>query len=285
MPPHILFLPGAGGSPAFWRPLGDLLPAAWRKTYLGWPGLGNQPHDPAVQGFDDLVALAARQIDRHCVVAAQSMGGIVAVRLALANPEKVRGLVLTVTSGDIDMAKHAPSDWRGDYISNFPDAARWIMFARADHGAEIPNIKVPTLLIWGDADPISPVSVGEELSRLLPNARLHIVRGGTHDLVQENAAEIAPLFQAHVVTLVRPPFDRLRRSGSDPATMTARRYLFFPPHICSYQAFSGVAAAIFCAIRFAGQPVSRAMLPASSSCLRASVRPYASAAPHVTSPL
>lgn len=89
--PHILFLPGAGGSPAFWRPLGDLLPAAWRKTYLGWPGLGVQPHDPAVQGIDDLVALAARQIDRPCVVAAQSMGGIVAVRLApRASRESVR---------------------------------------------------------------------------------------------------------------------------------------------------------------------------------------------------
>lgn len=198
MPPDILFLPGAGGSPLFWQPLGDLLPRDWRKTYLGWPGLGNEPHDPAVRRLDDLVALAAKHIAGPCVVTAQSMGGIIAVRLALKHPEKIRGLVLTVTSGGINLSKHSPSDWRGDYARAFPKAAPWITAIRADHSPEIPNIKVPTLLIWGDADPISPVSVGEELSRLLPTARLHVVTGGTHDLAQERAAEIAPMIQAHI---------------------------------------------------------------------------------------
>ncbi len=199
--PHILFLPGAGGSPEFWRPVGDRLPVDWRKTYLGWPGLGAQPHDPDVQGLDDLVALAARHIDEPCIVAAQSMGGIVAVRLALAHPDKICGLVLTVTSGGIDLTKHQPSDWRRDYARNFPNAAPWIMSARADHSADLHRITAPTLLIWGDADKISPVSVGEELSRLLPSSKLHVVAGGTHDLVQERAAEIAPMVQAHVVSL------------------------------------------------------------------------------------
>jgi pimeloyl-ACP methyl ester carboxylesterase len=205
VPPHILFLPGAGGSPAFWRPLGDLLPTAWRKTYLGWPGLGVQPHDPAVQSLDDLVALAERSIDGPCVVAAQSMGGIVAVRLALKHPDRVRGLVLTVTSGGIEMKKHAPSDWRTDYALTFPKAAPWIMTTRANHSIELHRIVAPALLIWGDADPISPVSVGEELQHLLPNAQLHVVAGGTHDLVQERAAEIAPLVQDHVEISFKNP--------------------------------------------------------------------------------
>jgi pimeloyl-ACP methyl ester carboxylesterase len=199
MIPHILFLPGAGGNPQFWRPLGDLLPHAWRKTYLGWPGLGTQPHDPTVNGLDDLVALAERCIDGPCVVAAQSMGGIVAVRLALAHPDQVRGLVLTVTSGGIDLARHEPSDWRGDYAKSFPNAAPWIMTAKADHRSELHRISAPILLIWGDADPISPVSVGEELARLLPKSRLHIVAGGTHDLAQERASEIVPMVRDHVV--------------------------------------------------------------------------------------
>jgi len=34
----ILFLPGAGGSPAFWRPVADRLPAGWTKVHFGWPG-------------------------------------------------------------------------------------------------------------------------------------------------------------------------------------------------------------------------------------------------------
>ena len=47
MTPHLLFLPGASGAASFWHPLGALLPASWRKSYLNWPGLGHDgviPH-------------------------------------------------------------------------------------------------------------------------------------------------------------------------------------------------------------------------------------------------
>jgi len=33
----ILFLPGSGASPDFWKPAGEKLPAAWSKHYFGWP--------------------------------------------------------------------------------------------------------------------------------------------------------------------------------------------------------------------------------------------------------
>ena len=46
---------------------------------------------------------------------------------------------------------------------------------------------------------------------IIADARLHVVAGGTHDFVQERAAEIAPLFQPHVVTLRPDP--RLTASG------------------------------------------------------------------------
>ena len=126
------------------------------------------------------------------------MGGIVAIRLALEHPDLVQGLVLSVTSGGIDLAAHGVSDWRADYAKSYPRAAQWIFTARADHAADLQRIHVPVLLLWGDADPISPVSVGETLARLLPDARLHVVKGGTHDLVVEHTAEIAPLVRAHV---------------------------------------------------------------------------------------
>ena len=42
----ILFLPGAGGSPEFWQPVAKLLPDQRDKVFFGWPGLGDQPHDP-----------------------------------------------------------------------------------------------------------------------------------------------------------------------------------------------------------------------------------------------
>jgi len=56
------------------------------------------------------------------------------------------------------------------------------------------------LLLWGDADPISPVAAGHRLAELIPNATLLIVEGGTHDLVSDHAAELAPHIDRHLQT-------------------------------------------------------------------------------------
>src|SRR5262245_12720364 len=117
----ILFLPGSGASPDFWKPVGALLPADRPKHYFGWPGLGNQPHDPAVKGIDDLVRLVAAEMDGPVDLVAQSMGGVIAARLAIEQPQKVRRLVLTVTSGGVDMAGLGASDWRPGYRKSFPN--------------------------------------------------------------------------------------------------------------------------------------------------------------------
>ena len=81
--PTVLFLPGAGGSPLFWKPVSDQLPQEWRKEHFGWPGLGNQPHDPAVNSIDDLVDIVKRRILTPVDIVAQSMGGVVAARLEI----------------------------------------------------------------------------------------------------------------------------------------------------------------------------------------------------------
>ena len=199
MPPSkLVFLPGAGRDPAFWHPVGALLPVAWPKTYLGWPGLGNQPHDPGVRDLDDLVQQAAVALDAPSAVIAQSMGGIVAVRLALAHPELVTHLVLVATSGGIDVARFGAADWRPDYRRNFPNAAPWILGVRADHTPDIPRIAAPTLLIWGDRDPISPIAVGAHLASLLPRARLVVVTGGDHSLAVTHAATVATMIRDHL---------------------------------------------------------------------------------------
>src|SRR5476649_724560 len=118
----VLFLPGAGGSPDFWKPVGSRLPAEWSKHYFGWPGLGRQPHDPAIKGIDDLVRLVAAEMNGPVDLVAQSMGGAIAARLALAQPALVRRLVLTVTSAGVNMASLGAADWRPDYRKSFPDA-------------------------------------------------------------------------------------------------------------------------------------------------------------------
>jgi pimeloyl-ACP methyl ester carboxylesterase len=194
----ILFLPGSGASPGFWKPAGALLPADWPKHYFGWPGLGDQPHDPAIKGIDDLVRMVAAKMDGPVDLVAQSMGGIIATRLAIEQPQKVRRLVLTVTSGGVDMAGLGAADWRPGYRKSFPGAVSWITEPRTAAPQPVEQIVAPTLLLWGDSDPISPVAVGHHLQARIPDARLHIVAGGDHDLAQTHAAEIAPLIARHL---------------------------------------------------------------------------------------
>ena len=197
----VLFLPGVGADPNFWRPVGYCLPKDWGKLYLGWPGLGDQPHDPAVQSFEDLMLYAGRHIgvrEGPVDIVAQSMGGAVALQLALRRPSLVRRLVLVATSGGLDVAALGAVDWRPDYARAFPRAAPWICEARPDYTPDLPDVMQPTLLLWGDADPISPVAVGEHLRDLLPNAELRVIKGGEHSLALTHAHEIAPLIQAHL---------------------------------------------------------------------------------------
>jgi poly(3-hydroxyoctanoate) depolymerase len=51
----------------------------------------------------------------------------------------------------------------------------------------------PTLVLAGDDDPIVPLVNGRILARLIPDARLHVVRGGGHLFPLERPAEVAGL--------------------------------------------------------------------------------------------
>ena len=193
---RILFLPGAGGAPNFWKPVAAALPDTFAKEHFGWPGLGAQPHDPAVRGIDDLVAMVAARMTEPVDLVAQSMGGVIAARLAIEKPALVRRLVLCVTSGGVDMAGMGASDWRESYRKNFPQAAEWITAGRASPALPVEKIAAPTLLIWGDADPVSPVAVGKHLEQRLPDARLEIVAGGDHDVASTHADRVARLISS-----------------------------------------------------------------------------------------
>ena len=163
---RLLFLPGAGADPLFWRPLGERLPTSWDKHYFGWPGIGDQPPHPEVNGIDDLIAMVEAQLWPGPVdLIAQSMGGVVALIVALRNPDNVRRLVLTATSGGVDAADLNRFDWRVGYRREYPNAAAWITEARVDLTTQLPDITCPTLLLWGDRDPISPVGWANGLPR------------------------------------------------------------------------------------------------------------------------
>ena len=52
--------------------------------------------------------------------------------------------------------------------------------ANADTRDLLPNIQVPTLLIWGDADARSPLDVAQQLLEAVPDARLVVIPGAGH---------------------------------------------------------------------------------------------------------
>jgi pimeloyl-ACP methyl ester carboxylesterase len=198
MQPPVVFFPGAGGVGDFWAPVAGRLPADWDVRLLSWPGAGDVPQSPAVNGYRDLVELAARAVPDGADVVAQSMGGAVAIGLALARPQKIRRLVLVATSGGLDVAALGAGDWREEYRAEFPRAAAWVTEDRIDHSAELDRLPPPVCLIWGDADPISPVAVGRALQARLTGSVLHVIAGGTHALAREQPAAVAALVQQHL---------------------------------------------------------------------------------------
>ena len=46
---------------------------------------------------------------------------------------------------------------------------------RNNLGEELNQIKIPTCLIWGNNDTITPPFVGEEFHKLMPNSELHFI--------------------------------------------------------------------------------------------------------------
>jgi len=194
----LFFLPGAGGNRALWRPVADGLSHPGRRHFFAWPGLAGAPADPAVRSVEHLVERVVREITGPTVLFAQSMGGLIALRAALAVPQQIRALVLSVTSGGLDLRALGAEDWRPQFERANPDAPRWFLDAREDLSPRLPEISAPVLLLWGDADPISPVAVGRRLSRSLPDAELVVIAGGTHDLAAERAGEILPHIERHL---------------------------------------------------------------------------------------
>lgn len=199
-----MFLPGAGADPHFWQPVVNWLPGSWGMQRFAWPGLGHNEPSPDVNGFDDLVRLVERSLPGDEVtLVAHSLGGAVAMAVALRHRQKVRSLVLTATSAGLDVAKYGAEEWRPAYRAEYPQASPWLYEARPAFDTQLGQLLQPSLLLWGDNDPISPVAVGQHLRRVLPNATLHVIPGGTHDIPVDHAPTVASLIRAHVFTVSR----------------------------------------------------------------------------------
>ena len=192
----IVFLPGANGRARFWRPVAERLADLGPSHLVAYPGFGDAPRDPSVHSVDDLYAwILARLPAGPLVVVAQSMGGVLAARLAVEQPERVTRLVLCATSGGVDVARLGGAEWRAGFRAARPEVPDWFELDRTDLTDRLGAIRAPTLLLWSDADPISPLAVSELLLARIPGARREIVAGGTHTFAEERPDEVAGILR------------------------------------------------------------------------------------------
>lgn len=184
------------GSGSFWHPVAQRLPEACDNVLLDWPGLGDVPRSPSVQGFDDLVALVLAELATPSAIVAQSMGGAVAIAAALVAPNAVTKLVLCATSGGVDMT--GAMDWRPTYRDTWPAAPAWALEKPPDRSTDLGRLRQPTLLLWASDDPISPVTVGQHLEKQIPRSTLVVVASDNHMFARDSPQLVAPTIRAHL---------------------------------------------------------------------------------------
>ena len=61
---------------------------------------------------------------------------------------------------------------------------------RPDRTSELPSVKVPTLVIVGDADAITPPDVAKKMADAIPGAKLETVRGAGHMSPMEQPEQV-----------------------------------------------------------------------------------------------
>ncbi len=133
------------------------------------------------------------------------MGGHVGLVYTLKNQDKVKTITLTGSSGLFENGMGETYPKRGDYeyirkkteltfydpnvatkelvdevysiVNTRMKALKIISLARSaikhNLGDELNDIKVPTCLIWGKNDTITPPMVAEEFQKLIPNSEVH----------------------------------------------------------------------------------------------------------------
>ncbi len=189
----IVYLPGGGGRSSFWRPVADRL---WRRgapIVFGYPGFGDVPADASLRSLGDLYDALLEVLPERFHLVAQSMGNVLALRMAIEQPARVASLVLCAVSGGVDVRSMGGAEWRVDLSAEQKGMPRWFIEDRSDFSERLGSIRIPALVLSGERDPLSPVRVGEYLRDRLPSARLHVIEGGGHAMAQEEPDRIAPL--------------------------------------------------------------------------------------------
>lgn len=153
----------------------------------------------------------------NMVIMGNSLGGHIALMYTLKNENKVKKLILTGSSGLFEDSMGGSYPKRGNYeyikervaytfynpavatkelvdevfetTNSIPKCMRIVAIAKSAQrnnlAVEIPKIKVPTLLVWGLNDTITPPMVAHEFNRLIPNSQLRFIDRCCHAPMME----------------------------------------------------------------------------------------------------
>ena len=173
---------------------------------------------------------------RNIHLMGNSLGGHVALIYILKNPDRIKSLILSGSSGLFENGMGDTYPKRGDkeYIRNktaltFYDPAmateelvnevfeitnnrlkviKIIALAKSairnNLGEEISQVKQPTCLIWGNNDSITPPFVGKEFHRLIPNSELHFIDKCGHAPMMEVPDEFNKILEGFLAKLRSP---------------------------------------------------------------------------------
>ncbi len=172
----------------------------------------------SVEGLVDFIEeFVEAQGLKNMTLLGNSLGGHVALIYTLKYQENVRKLVLTGSSGLFENSMGGSFPKRGDYkyikerveytfynpetaskalidevfdiTCSIPKCLNIVAIAKAAQrhnlAGEIGNIKVPTCLIWGLNDTITPPLVAHEFNKLIPNSQLYFIDKCCHAPMME----------------------------------------------------------------------------------------------------
>ena len=214
----IIFLHGVGSDKSVWASQLAHFSQQRRVVAFDYPGYGESDPSPDASGDDFaaviLAAMDALDID-SAHVCGLSLGGVIAIALHAADPSRCASLILADSFAvhpdgqaifDRSEAASRTVGMRGlaearagallgtaatpamhaeviDTMSRI-DPAAYVIGARAVWLADQINrasaIRVPTLVLVGDEDSITPPALSEQLVSLIPGATMEVIAGAGH---------------------------------------------------------------------------------------------------------
>ncbi|MEK6711453.1 MAG: alpha/beta fold hydrolase [Nitrospinota bacterium] len=231
----LVFLHGAGGTREVWARLGHGLSRKGRRVLaLDLPGHGRSG-GPGCRSIEEYAAWVLRFLGaqglRRPVLAGHSMGGAVALACALSSAEALGGLILLGTGARLRVLDSILQGLRADF-ARAVDAIVGYSFApgappalaeetrrellacppgvaegdlRACDAFDVMDrlgeVTLPTLVLCGESDALTPSKYSRFLAGRIPGARLAIVEKAGHMLMLERPAQVGEAIAAFLDSL------------------------------------------------------------------------------------